>query len=84
MEKKKYDYRKLRGKIKEVLGSENLLAQQLELSNASISAKLNSNIYFSIDEIDRIIDLLKIPQEEVYDYFFTQKVEKIQPIEEGD
>ena len=71
-----FDYSKLRGKIKEVLNNESNYAGLLGISNASVSAKLNSKVPFSITEMDKSIVALKIPKEEIYDYFFTKKVEK--------
>lgn len=70
-----YDYKKLRGKIKEVLGNEYKCAELLGLSEASVSAKLNSKVPISLSEMDKLIETLNIPKEEIYDYFFTKKVE---------
>ena len=77
---KKHDYSKLRGKIKEILGNEKELASILKLSNASVSAKLNSKVPFTIPEIDRIVEVLSIPVEEIHCYFFDIKVEIISTI----
>lgn len=71
----KYDYSKLRGRIKEKLGNESKYAESLELSKPSVSAKLNSIVPFSLKEMDDTILLLEIPTEEIYEYFFTKKVE---------
>lgn len=70
-----HDYRKLRGRIKEKIGNDGYLADILNLSQASISGKLNNKISFSVKEIERLIDLLEIPKAEIYDYFFTYNVE---------
>lgn len=72
----KYDFSKLRGKIKEKLGSESEYAKLLNLSNSSISAKLQSQVPFSLKEIEITINRLDIPVVEIYDYFFIKKVEK--------
>lgn len=71
-----YDYSKLKGRIKEILGDQGKYADILKLSEASISAKLNSKVPFSITEMDITVNALKIPKEQIYDYFFTKKVEK--------
>lgn len=71
------DYSKLRGKIREVLGSESKYAILLDLSEASISAKLNGKVPFSIEEIDKSVKILEIPETQIYEYFFTKKVENI-------
>ena len=64
--KHRYNYDKLRGKIKEIVGSESKYAELLGLSNASISAKLNSLVPFSITEIDKSVTILNIPTNEIY------------------
>ena len=71
-----YDYSKLKGRIKEILGDQGKYAEILHMSNASISAKLNSKVPFSITEMDITIKALQIPKEQIYEYFFTKKVEK--------
>ena len=71
-----YDYKKLRGRIKEKLGSESKLADLLGLSTSSVSAKLNSLVPFSLKEMDTLIQELNIPVNEIYQYFFAKKVEK--------
>lgn len=71
--KHRYNYDKLRGKIKEIVGSESKYAELLGLSNASISAKLNSLVPFSITEIDKSVTILNIPTNEIYKYFFSKE-----------
>ena len=71
-----HDYSKLRGKIRECLGSETKYAEFLGLSTASISAKLNGKVPFSLEEMDKTIEKLNIKSEQIYEYFFTKKVEK--------
>lgn len=75
MENKIRDYSKLRGLIREKLGSESNYASLLNLSEASISAKLNGKVPFSIEEMDKTISKLDIPTNQIYEYFFTKKVE---------
>lgn len=70
-----YDYSKLKGRIKEILGDQGKYAELLNISNASVSAKLNGKVPISITEMDVSIEVLKIPKEEIYSYFFTKKVE---------
>lgn len=70
-----YDYSKLKGRIKEILGSQDKYAEILGVSNASVSAKLNGKVPISITEMDISIEALKISKEEIYSYFFTKKVE---------
>ncbi len=68
------DYSKLKGKIKEVLGTQSKLADRLKLDETTISNKLNSNTYFTQKEILRICFILNISKENIPDYFFKQKV----------
>ena len=70
-----YDYSKLKGRIREKIGSQREYARLLNISNASASAKLNSTVAFSITEMDKSLKILDIPVEQIYDYFFTKKVE---------
>lgn len=70
-----YDYSKLKGRIREKIGSQREYARLLNISNASASAKLNSMVAFSITEMDKSLKILDIPVEQIYDYFFTKKVE---------
>ena len=73
-----YDFSKLRGKIKEVYGrgAESKYAELLQLSPASISAKLNGKVPFSMSEMDITIEEFDIAPNEIYAYFFNRKVEK--------
>lgn len=71
-----FDYSKLKGRVKEILGNDGLYAEMLGISRASVSAKLNSKVPFSITEMDTSIVILKIPKDEIYDYFFRKKIEK--------
>ena len=70
-----YDYSKLRGKIREVLGNESNYSKKLNISASSTSAKLNGHIPFSQEEITSSIKILGINESEIHDYFFTSKVE---------
>lgn len=69
------DYSKLKGLIREKMGSYDILAKSLNKSTSLISMKLNGKVPFSIDEMDQIIDLLDIDTADIYDYFFRKKVE---------
>lgn len=65
---------KLKGKIKEVLGTQSRLAEELELDDTTISNKLNSNTYFTQKEVLRICAILNIANKEIPEYFFKEKV----------
>lgn len=75
MKKVLFEYSKLRGKIKEVFGTQSAFAEAMGMSSTSLSAKLNNNVEFSQKEIDRAVNLLKSEKEEIPAYFFTLKVQ---------
>jgi len=71
-----FDYSKVRGKIKEVFGTQSAFAAEMQMSPVSLSEKLNNKVQFSQKEIDRACDLLQIAKEEIPIYFFTPKVKE--------
>ena len=66
------NYSKLRGKIREVLGSEALLAQKLGINAGTLSVKLNGRTGFSQKEIVAVCDILGLDLTEMPDYFFSE------------
>ncbi len=68
------DYSKLKGKIKEVFGTQSAFAKAMGLSGVSLSSKLNNITHFTQVEINRACELLSIPVEFIPVYFFTEKV----------
>lgn len=66
-----FDHRKLRGKIREVCGTEEKLASEIGISKESLSKKLNSKSYFTQGEIFSIGKFLNISENEVNNYFFN-------------
>lgn len=69
-----YDYNKLRGRIKEKFGTQENFAEALEIGTVSLSKRLNCSLEFSQNEINRAVDVLDIPREQIPDYFFTIRV----------
>ena len=67
-------YAKLRGKIREVIGSETAFAVAMGMNPASLSAKLGNKSPWKREEIERACGLLHIPIEEVHLYFFRKKL----------
>ena len=65
-----YDYRKLRGRIKEKFGT------QSEFSKVSVSNKLNNIVDWGQEEMENAISILEIPNTDIHAYFFTHEVEK--------
>ena len=75
-----FDDNKLRGRIREVYGTETLFAQDMGLSRTSISLRLNNLAEFSSAEMVKAADLLSFPLEEIHLYFFTPMVQKSEQI----
>lgn len=71
-----FDYRKLRGKIVEVYGSQANFAKAIGMSNRTVSLKMNNKVRISQDEVVDWSKKLNINSKEVTDYFFTQEVSK--------
>ena len=72
----KFDYSKLRGKIREIFRTQSAFAEAMGISSTSLSAKLNNNVEFTQKEIDKAVELLKIAKEDIPAYFFTPKVQE--------
>lgn len=72
-----YDFSKLEGRIREKLKYNNVFAEKIEISTASLSSKLNNKTDFTASEISRAIepDVLDIPINEIGEYFFKEKLE---------
>lgn len=74
MEKAKYDYSKLRGKIREMFKTESAFAEVMGMSRATLSAKLVGKNNWKQDEILEAMKVLGIPRRDVFTYFFTEEV----------
>lgn len=70
-----YNYNKLRGKIREIFGTQEKYAEELGISVTSINYKLNNKVPFTQDEITKSIKILNINSMEVQDIFFTLEIE---------
>lgn len=72
-----FDFNKLRGRIKEIYGTQSAFAIAMLMNDATLSNKLNGNVEFSSKEIVRACLLLCIDMEkELKPYFFAQIVRK--------
>lgn len=71
-----YDYRKLRGRIKEKFGTQAEFSRKIGLSEVSVSNKLNNIVDWGQEEIENTIYALEIPYSDIHAYFFTHLVEK--------
>lgn len=71
-----FDYSKLRGKIREVFGTQDKFAKALGISGATLSLKLNNISEFTQKEMAASMLLLHEPAHSVDKYFFTSQVRK--------
>ena len=65
------NYAKLRGKIREVFGTNRKFAKAMQMDYSVLSAKLNRKSQWKEEEIKKACSLLGIPIEEVHLYFFS-------------
>lgn len=66
-----FNYRKLRGRIREFYGTQDEFAKVLGISSTSLSKKLNNRTGFTQSEIDQSLQALKIAACDITEYFFT-------------
>lgn len=71
-----FDYSKLTGRIKEVCGTQGNFAKAINISEKSLSNKLNNQKRWRQDQILLACDALNIAGEDIKTYFFTLKVQK--------
>lgn len=70
-----FDYDKLRGRIKEILGSEKEYANKMGMSQQTTSSKLNGETSFTDKQIYQTCEILKINLDYIPLYFFKVKTE---------
>ena len=78
MEKLKFDYSKLKGRIIEKCGSQKAFSTLLGVTEGTLTSKLLGYTYFTQSEIWQTIALLDISPGDVTLYFFTVRVGKSQ------
>lgn len=69
-----FNFQKLRGKIVEKYGTISAFAKIYGVSKNTFSKKLNNRVRFSADDVIEIVKILEIPENEISEYFFNQKV----------
>lgn len=82
MEKLKFDYSKLKGRIIEKCGTQKAFAEKLGISEGTLTSKLLGYTYFIQDEIIRAAEVLEIAEIDISLYFFTVRVGKLEQGEE--
>lgn len=78
MENEIFDFSKLRGKIKEMYGTQLAFSNDMGLNEVTLSNKLNNNVEFTSKEILKASRLLDIEKRLIPDYFFKIKVQEIE------
>ena len=80
-----FEYSKLRGRITEIFGTQFEFAKEMKMSERTLSLKLQGRRPWKQTDIRKAIDLLKLSESEIPTYFFTQKVQRIEPfVAQGD
>ena len=69
-----FDYSKLKGRVKEVLGTQDVFAERLGIGRVSLSQRMTGKLEFSQSEIMLSCDILNFDPREIPEYFFTLKV----------
>lgn len=66
-------YAKLRGRIRELCGTQEAFAEAMGMNTATVSGKLNGKSDWSKKEMELACSILRIPLSEVHRYFFCVK-----------
>lgn len=66
-----YNYRKLLGRIVQVCGTQSEFSEKMNLSERSVSLKLNGKRAWKQLEIEHACNVLGIPKSEIDQYFFA-------------
>lgn len=70
-----YDYRKLKGRIIEICGTQEEFARRMNLSTRTVSLKLNGKLPWKQSEITKAIEVLELEDSDIQAYFFTLEVQ---------
>lgn len=69
-------YPKLRGRIVEKYGSQTAFASEIGKTDQTVTAKLNGNSKFSLDDIIEWSKALELSEADVGSYFFAKELSK--------
>ena len=72
-----FDYSKLRGRIKEIFGTQDAFADAVGIGRVSMSKRLNNTLEFTQDEMKKSAAVLKFSPEEIPVYFLPGKFRKL-------
>ena len=70
----RYNYSKLKGKIKELFDTQEKFALALGIGRVSLSQRLNGKLEFSQKEMDRAVEILNLKKSDIPSYFFDENV----------
>ena len=68
-----FNHAKLLGRIREYGYTQESLSDAIGINESTLNVKLNGKGYFNTKEIDKMAELLKIPDDEIGVYFFSPK-----------
>ena len=68
---------KIKGRMREMKWTQESLAKEMGINPTTINYKINNEKgeFLTIEEAEKLKNLLKIPKEELNEYFFTTKLE---------
>ena len=72
-----FDYGKLKGRIIEVFGNQSNFAKRMEMSERTLSLKLNGKVAWKQNEMLKAISELNLTKSDIQVYFFKEKVQNI-------
>lgn len=68
-----FNHSKLLGRMREYGFTQDSLSKAIGINECTLNIKLNGKGYFNTKEIDKIAELLQIPDKEIGEYFFCGK-----------
>lgn len=68
----KYNYDKLKGRIREMFGTQEKFADAINISATTLNYRLNNRTPWSQNDIFNSIIVLKIKKDEIQEYFFCK------------
>ncbi len=72
-----FNYSKLKGRIIEIFGTQSNFAAEMGWSERTLSLKLKGKRSWKQTDICKALQLLRLTEQDIPDYFFTLKVQKI-------
>lgn len=73
-----FDYQRLKGKIVEKYNKQSDFARAMQMSERTLSLKMNGKVAWKQTEIMKAIKLLDLKDSDIQPYFFVIKVQNIE------